>query len=131
MYNFLEEYVCKNVSDITVMCRKRDFYRLYNKPTYEGDFLTQIFDWNINPEALDHEKNIIHKDVNKHELPKEEEVGVETWKSFNKNILKKARYKAKHMSRAWKKERTARMVEFYRDSDKKEVGGEIVEVTKE
>jgi hypothetical protein len=34
MYKFLEKEACKNISDITVMCEKRDFYRLYSKPQY-------------------------------------------------------------------------------------------------
>lgn len=56
MYNFLSEKVCPNVSDITVMSDKSDFYHLYKKPTYEGDFLSQILDWNINPEGLKDER---------------------------------------------------------------------------
>jgi len=56
MYNFLSEKICPNVSDITVMSTKSDFYHLYKKPTYEGDFLTQILDWNINPEGLKDER---------------------------------------------------------------------------
>jgi len=56
MYDFLSEKVCPNVSDITVMGNKSDFYHLYKKPTYKGDFLTQILDWNINPEGLKDER---------------------------------------------------------------------------
>lgn len=40
MYDFLREKVCHDVRDITVMCDRRDFFRLIKKPSYEGDFLT-------------------------------------------------------------------------------------------
>jgi hypothetical protein len=30
------------------MSDKSDYYRLFEKPKYEGDFLKQMFDWNEN-----------------------------------------------------------------------------------
>ena len=56
MYNFLTERVCNDITNITFMCEKRDFTRLVRKPQYEGDFLRQMFDWNNNKRAEDHEK---------------------------------------------------------------------------
>jgi len=61
MYDFLSEKVCPNVSDITVMSRWDDFYHLYKKPTYKGDFLTQILDLNINSEGLKNERDKLNK----------------------------------------------------------------------
>jgi len=120
MFDFLEEYVCKQVSDITVMSNKRDFYRLYSKPSYEGDFFSRIFDWNINPESLKLETDKIHRDVNKHPLPKAEEPKVESWHDFNKKILTKAKYKAKHETRKWKKQRVVEMIDWYKDAPENE-----------
>ena len=64
MYDFLAVKVCQNVSDITVMSDKKDFFHLFEKPKYEGDFYTQIFDWNINKEGLQNEMTKLHKCVN-------------------------------------------------------------------
>lgn len=50
IYDFLEKTIIPNINDITIMSSKMDFYRLFKKPSYEGDFLSQMFDWNLNTE---------------------------------------------------------------------------------
>lgn len=50
MYDFLSNVVCKDLRDITIMSSELDFHRLFKKPEYQGDFLTQMFDWNLNEE---------------------------------------------------------------------------------
>jgi hypothetical protein len=51
MYDFLALELCKDIEDITVMSAKRDYFRLFKKPEYNGDFHTLIFDFNKNDEA--------------------------------------------------------------------------------
>jgi hypothetical protein len=46
MYNFLEEVLCHDVCDISIMSTERDYHRLVKKPSYQGDFLRQMFTWN-------------------------------------------------------------------------------------
>ena len=48
MYDFMINVICKEIPDITLMCEPSDYYRLHTKPIYEGDYLTQMFDWNTN-----------------------------------------------------------------------------------
>jgi hypothetical protein len=57
IYDFLENTIIQDISDITIMSSKMDFYRLFKKPTYEGDFLQQMFDWNLNAEQAIRELN--------------------------------------------------------------------------
>jgi hypothetical protein len=40
MYDFLANTICKDIQDITIMTQKLDFFRLFSKPVYEGDYLT-------------------------------------------------------------------------------------------
>lgn len=39
IYDFLENTIVPDITDITIMSSKMDFYRLFKKPSYEGDFL--------------------------------------------------------------------------------------------
>lgn len=84
MYDFLHEKVCPNVSDITVMSKKSDFYHLFKKPTYEGDFFTQILDWNINPEGVKDETEKLHKSIIK---VKPDKTKLESWDKFSQKVL--------------------------------------------
>ena len=59
MYDFLANTICKDIQDITIMTPELDFYRLFKKPVYEGDYLTQMFDWNLNREFNAKEKKLI------------------------------------------------------------------------
>jgi hypothetical protein len=59
MYDFLANTICKDIQDITIMTPKLDFYRLFKKPVYEGDYLTQMFDWNLNTEFINKDKKEI------------------------------------------------------------------------
>jgi hypothetical protein len=63
MYDFLEKEACKNISDISVLCEKRDFYRLFSKPQYQGDYHTAIFDFNLNQQARDMEMKLLKEDL--------------------------------------------------------------------
>jgi hypothetical protein len=60
MYDFLINVSCMEIPDITIMSDKQDFYRLFQKPKYEGDFLTQMFDWNLNADQAELEGNIVN-----------------------------------------------------------------------
>lgn len=55
MYDFMANVICRDIRDITIMSEDRDFYRLFKKPVYEGDFLREMFDWNCNREASEKE----------------------------------------------------------------------------
>jgi hypothetical protein len=112
MYNFLSEKICPNVSDITVMSTKSDFYHLYKKPTYKGDFLTQILDWNINPEGLNDERGRFEKSIKETDPTNAKSM---SWDKFNKDVLKPIKYRAKHESRKWKKEVTSDLKEWFVD----------------
>jgi hypothetical protein len=79
------------------MSSKSDYFRLFKKPSYEGDFLTQMFDWNLNDEGLDKEATQLEQAIKL--IPIAEE---ETWESLN-NQISASKYKAKHDARRWKK----------------------------
>ena len=113
MYDFLEKNVCPNVSDITVMSKKSDFYHLFKKPTYEGDFFTQILDWNINPEGVKDETKKLHASIVKHNPHKTEKL--ESYDTFRKKVLMPSKYSAKHESRKWKKEITSHLKDWFKD----------------
>jgi hypothetical protein len=98
MYDFMANKVCKDIQDITIMSDKADYYRLFEKPKYEGDFLKQMFDWNENSSQAKKEIEVVAtgiKDLG-------EKNDSETWDSFEKelNVIK---YKAKHDARIEKK----------------------------
>ena len=61
MYDFLSNVVCKEIPDITIMSEKKDFHRLFKKPLYEGDFLSQMFDWNENHPAAEKESSHVRE----------------------------------------------------------------------
>lgn len=42
-----------------------DYYRLYKKPQYEGDFLTQMFDWNLNSDFNEKETSLTMEEMAK------------------------------------------------------------------
>lgn len=63
MFKFLANKICKDIRDITFICDKSDYTRLLQKPKFEGDFLTQMFDWNFNKERADLEMDVIRKTV--------------------------------------------------------------------
>ena len=63
MYDFLANTICKDIQDITIMTPKLDFYRLFKKPVYEGDYLSQMFDWNLNTEFINKDKEEVIKEI--------------------------------------------------------------------
>jgi len=79
MYNFMDEVICHDVSDIAVMSTSRDFHRLVKKPAYEGDFLKQMFTWNEIKEEKNHHIRLVkeHYQNNKPTSGKDE-----TWHSW-------------------------------------------------
>ena len=60
MYDFLENKICKDIRDITIMSEENDYYRLWKKPQYQGNFLSQMYDWNLNKDASDSETTKLH-----------------------------------------------------------------------
>ena len=112
MFNFLAKHACQSVNDITVMSEKNDFLHLYSKskPTYEGDFYEQIFDWNINKEGLADERERLVK-----RLTKEKPIANESWDNFSKRLMQPSKYAAKHESRKWKRGKTLQMVKWFKD----------------
>lgn len=63
MYDFLSNVICKEIPDITIMSEKKDFHRLFQKPLYEGDFLSQMFDWNENHPAAEKELTFVRDEL--------------------------------------------------------------------
>jgi uncharacterized protein YlaN (UPF0358 family) len=59
MYDLLSNNLCKKTEEITIMAQKLDYFRLFSKPVYERDYLTQMFDWNLNREFNAKEKKLI------------------------------------------------------------------------
>ena len=110
MFDFLAKHACQSVNDITVMSEKNDFLHLYSKPTYEGDFYEQIFDWNINKEGLADERERLVK-----RLTKEKPIANESWDKFSKRLMQPSKYAAKHESRKWKRGKTLQMVKWFKD----------------
>jgi len=72
IYDFLANTICLDLSDITIMSTKSDYKRLFNKPTYEGDFLQQMFDWNQNADVAKVEQAEV-RDGLRQFLPKADE----------------------------------------------------------
>jgi hypothetical protein len=50
MYDFMSDYICTDLSDITIMSSTRDFHRIFRKPKYQGDFMQQMFELNTSDE---------------------------------------------------------------------------------
>ena len=63
MYDFMANVICYEIGDITIMSEQRDFYRLFKKPIYEGDFLREMFDWNLNREAREMETTKVDRNI--------------------------------------------------------------------
>ena len=80
MYDFMANQLCKETKDITVMSDRRDFYRLFQKPSYQGDYHTAIFDFNLNQPARDREMKILKSDLIK--TTKSEVEKLPSWEDF-------------------------------------------------
>ena len=107
MYDFLANVVCKDIRDITIMSEPRDFFRLFKKPVYEGDFLTQMFDWNCNHPAAELETEKVRKGM----------IAIkaegESWESF-KTSYNKVRYRARHETASWKRAKVVDTIERFK-----------------
>ena len=79
MYNFMEEALCHDVSDITVMSSMKDYHRMVKKPKYQGDFLKQMLTWNEKKEQKNHHIRLIKEHYKKN---KPTNGIVETWDSW-------------------------------------------------
>jgi hypothetical protein len=97
MYEFLANVITKDIQDITIMSTWEDYRRLFEKPKYEGDFLTQMFDWNLNQEHSELEEAELKKAIAHLEVADDE-----SWESFNDEI-QSVKYKTKHAAKKWKK----------------------------
>jgi len=95
MYNFMTNVICPDIRDITIMSENHDFYRLFKKPIYKGDFLKDIVRDNNKQEAADREIRAIERSITK--IPTKSE----TWKSFQES-LKRIKYTARHDTISWK-----------------------------
>jgi hypothetical protein len=62
------------------MSDKRDFYRLFQKPSYQGDYHTAIFDFNRNQEARNREMMILKSDLVK--TTKSEVEKLPSWEDY-------------------------------------------------
>ena len=102
MYEFMANKVCMEVSDITIMCDKSDYYRLLKKPQYEGDLLRQMFDWNLNKEAALMENKAIREAVQSIDLNA-------SWESFESEVSK-FKYRTKYEARVWKRKEVDKML---------------------
>jgi len=98
MYEFLANVITKDIQDITIMSTWEDYRRLFEKPKYEGDFLTQMFDWNLNQEQSELEEAELKKAIVHLEVADDE-----SWESFSDEI-QSVKYKTKHAVKKWKKE---------------------------
>lgn len=85
----MAEKLCLEVRDITVMSEQVDFFRLFEKPRYEGDFLRQMFDWNLNQEAEEHEHALVIEGL------AGTAVDGESWEDFQTTLVE-VKYQAKH-----------------------------------
>lgn len=115
MYDFLANVIAMRLSDITIMSTEQDYFRLFSKPSYQGDFLTQMFDWNLNQEHCEFEAAQLSNEIIGMPVPEEE-----SWESFSDG-LDQVKYKVKHTARQWKKEAVrAKIEQFKTESFKSE-----------
>ena len=79
MYDFMSDYICTDLSDITIMSSTRDFHRIFRKPKYQGDFMQQMFELNTSDEQDEYHMNLVKKSLQEQAIYKDE-----TWDSFKK-----------------------------------------------
>lgn len=89
------------------MSDKSDYYRLFEKPKYEGDFLKQMFDWNENASQKKREVGIVESSINGLDDDSE------TWEKFEKKLTD-IKYKAKHDARIEKKKLVKTRIELFK-----------------
>lgn len=89
------------------MSDKSDYYRLFEKPKYEGDFLKQMFDWNENASQKKREVGIVESSINGLDDDNE------TWDKFEKKLTD-IKYKAKHDARSEKKKLVKTRIELFK-----------------
>ena len=77
MYKFMEEIICHDVSDISIMSTMRDYQRLVKKPAYQGDFLKQMFMWNELDEQSEYHIRLVQEHYQNNRPD-----GNETWNSW-------------------------------------------------
>ena len=61
MADFLYNVICLDIRDITIMSDQMDCHRLFPKPEFQGDFLKQMFDWNLNKKEAEMKTKELHK----------------------------------------------------------------------
>lgn len=112
MYDFMSNYLCSSIQeDITIMCIKKDFPKIFKKPSYGGDFMKQLFDWNSIQEQDEYHTDRIKKGWNQHQPDKEE-----NWDDFIETE-KTIKYKAKYESRKWKKDHIEKSIKTFKEFD--------------
>ena len=108
MYNFMEEVLCHDVSDISIMSTERDYHRLVKKPSYQGDFLKQMFTWNEIDEQNDHHMRLV-KEHFKENKPESDE----TWGSWERDV-KKIKFKTHQIAKKKAKFEVVRKIEEFK-----------------
>jgi hypothetical protein len=83
MYNFMEEVLCQDISDISIMSTELDFNRLVKKPKYQGDFLKQMFTWNEIDIQSENQMNLV-----KEHFKKNKQTNDENWNSWERDCNK-------------------------------------------
>jgi len=91
MVDFLYNVICLDVRDITIMSDQMDYNRLFQKPEFQGDFLKQMFDWNLNKKEADMKTKKFHDAISVKEGQKSDD----NWDEFEAKIAK-AKFTAKH-----------------------------------
>jgi hypothetical protein len=91
MVDFLYNVICLDVRDITIMSDQMDYNRLFEKPEFQGDFLKQMFDWNLNKKEADMKTKEFHDAISVKEGQKSDD----NWDEFEAKIAK-AKFTAKH-----------------------------------
>jgi hypothetical protein len=94
------------------MSNKSDYYRLFEKPKYEGDFLKQMFDWNENASQAKKEVGIVESSIN----GMGEKSDTETWADFEEKLTH-TKYKAKHDARIEKKKVVETRIKLFKTFD--------------
>ena len=109
MYNFMAEVLCHDMSDISIMSTERDYHRLVKKPSYQGDFLKQMFTWNEIDEYNDHQMRLFKEHFKENKPAKSE-----TWNSWEFDS-KKIKFKTKQIAKIKAKEEVVRKIEEFKN----------------
>lgn len=111
MYDFLQNVLCRDIRDITIMCNIEDFHRIAPRPKYAGDFYQQLFEWNYNKDAAANEVKLIKTEL-KNRKPEAEE----SWDDF-KTVLAKSKWSVRPTAHEFMKRTVKEKIEYYRNQD--------------